>query len=57
MNQTYIKYHSQISRKGIYYNNVKLLLALSIVMLAVELSKCFRAEPDNQYIHLIYIPV
>ena len=30
MNQTHLKYHSQISRKGIYYNSVKLHLALSI---------------------------
>ena len=30
MNQTHLKYHSQIPRKGIYYNSVKLLLASSI---------------------------
>ena len=30
MNQTHLKYHSPIPRKGIYNNSVKLLLVLSI---------------------------
>ena len=30
MNQTHLKYHSLIPRKGIYINCVKLLLVLSI---------------------------
>ena len=39
MNQTHLKYHSQIPRKCIYYNSVKLLLALSIRYVQQTISK------------------
>ena len=40
MNQTHLKYHSQIPRKGIYYNSVKLLLASSIFFMLLFIQRC-----------------
>ena len=45
MNQTHLRKHSHISRKGIYYNSVKLLLALSIEVIFFQF--LWNAGPDR----------
>ena len=39
VNQAHLKYHWPISRKGIYYNSVKLLLVLSILSAGIILAQ------------------
>ena len=64
MNQTHLKYHSPIPRKGIYNNSVKLLLVLSILfknlskvnqVMSMELSNLyFKGVTGQNFYQMMY---